>query len=37
MVEYWNIGKMGFGILQYWVNAEIFLTTKFEVVEFLKR
>jgi hypothetical protein len=23
MVECWNIGKMGLGILQYWVNGKI--------------
>jgi len=23
MVEWWNIGKMGLGILQYWVNGKI--------------
>jgi hypothetical protein len=23
MLEYWNIGKMGFGILEFWVNGKI--------------
>jgi hypothetical protein len=23
MLEYWNIGKMGLEILQYWVNGKI--------------
>jgi hypothetical protein len=23
MLEYWNIGKMGFGILECWVNVKI--------------
>jgi hypothetical protein len=23
MVECWNIGKMGLGILKYWVNGKI--------------
>jgi hypothetical protein len=22
-LEWWNIGKMGLGILQYWVNGKI--------------
>ncbi len=28
MVECWNIGKMGLGILQYWVNGKIRLDDK---------
>jgi hypothetical protein len=28
MVECWNIGKMGLGILQYWVNGKIRLGDK---------
>jgi len=28
MVEYWNIGKMGFGKLEGWVNGVIVLTIK---------
>jgi hypothetical protein len=28
MVEYWNIGKMGFGILECWVDGIIVLTIK---------
>jgi len=28
MVECWNIGKMGLGILQYWVNCRIWLDDK---------
>jgi hypothetical protein len=28
MVECWNIGKMGLGILQYWVNGKIRLADK---------
>jgi hypothetical protein len=28
MVECWNIGKMGLGILQYWVNGKIVLRIK---------
>jgi len=28
MVEYWNIGKKGPGILQYWVNGKIRLADK---------
>jgi hypothetical protein len=23
MLEYWNIEKMGFGILEYWINGKI--------------
>jgi hypothetical protein len=25
MLESWNVGKMGFGILRYWVNGKIHL------------
>jgi hypothetical protein len=28
MVEYWNIGKMGLGKLQYWINGKIHLDDK---------
>jgi hypothetical protein len=28
MVEYWNSGKMGFGMLGRWVNGEIRLDDK---------
>jgi hypothetical protein len=31
MVEYWNIGKMGFGILEDWVNGVIVLTIKLKM------
>jgi hypothetical protein len=31
MVEYWNIGKMGFGILEGWVNGVIVLTIKLKM------
>jgi len=31
MVEYWNIGKMGFGILAGWVNGVIVLTIKLKM------
>jgi hypothetical protein len=28
MVECWNIGKMGLGKLQYWINGKIHLDDK---------
>jgi hypothetical protein len=28
MMEYWNIGKMGLGKLQYWVNGKLRLDAK---------
>jgi len=31
MVEYWNIGKMGLGVLQYWVNGKIRNVVKFKI------
>jgi hypothetical protein len=31
MVEYWNIGKMGFGILGGWANGIIVLTIKLKM------
>jgi hypothetical protein len=35
-LEWWNIGKMGLGILQYWVNGEIGLDLKVGIDKFLK-
>jgi hypothetical protein len=32
MLECWNIGKMGLGILKYWVNGKIRLDDKFKIV-----
>jgi hypothetical protein len=31
MVECWNIGKMGLGILQDWENGKIRLAIKFKM------
>ena len=36
MLEYWNIGKMGFGILECWVNGIIVLTIKLKTDDILK-
>jgi hypothetical protein len=36
MVEYWNIGKMGFGILKYWVYGIIVFTIKLKWVKSFK-
>jgi hypothetical protein len=37
MVEYWNIGKMGFGKLEGWVNGVIVLTIKIKwIISFKK-
>jgi hypothetical protein len=35
MVEYWNIGKMGLEILQYWINDKIHLGAKVKMDNFL--
>jgi len=35
MSEYWNIGKMGFGILVYWVNGIMNLTIKLKLENIL--
>jgi hypothetical protein len=35
MLEYWNIGKMGFGILECWVNGIIVLTIKLKMDDIL--
>jgi hypothetical protein len=37
MVEYWIIGKMGFGILQYWVNRKIGLDLKVRIDKILQK
>ena len=37
MVEYWNIGKMGFGILEDWVNGVIVLTIKLKMDNILQK
>jgi len=36
MVEYWNIGKMGFGILKCWVYGIIVFTIKLKWVKSFK-
>lgn len=35
MVEYWNIGEMGLGILQYWIHSKIHIYVKFKIDNFL--
>jgi len=37
MLEYWNIGKMGFGILECWANGIIVLTIKQKLIISFKK
>jgi hypothetical protein len=37
MVEYWNIGKMGYGRLACWVNGVIVLAIKLKMDNILKK
>jgi hypothetical protein len=37
MLEYWNIGKMGFGILKCWVNGKNRLDDKIKTDNILKK